>query len=773
MHRLNFNKGWSFGFLENGDFINDWELKVDWQTVDLPHDFSIMQARRADCRSYRDGGYFPGGFGIYRKMITVDEAELNRIWYIEFEGVYHRAQVRLNGNVLGMHPHGYTSFYYPLNEYLEAGVNELLVYVDNTCLPNSRWYSGSGIYRNVWLCSADPLHIRPWGIFAAAVKHDSCIGLRVDTAWEGAPGGERLRHTLYNADGEPVAGQTEVMHGSSLRMTIPVEDPVLWDTDNPYLYTMRSDILRDGQVIDSRETPVGLRFIEVDAAHGFRLNGKSIKLRGGCVHHDNGILGAASYARSEQRKVELMKASGFNAIRCAHNPPAPAFLEACDRLGMLVIDEAFDVWTRAKKRYDYHAYFADWWRRDLEGMIRRDGNHPSVVIWSIGNEIPEQALKSGFQTAHRLAEHVRSLDDTRPVTQAVDNAAPVNDTLFAQLDICGYNYGYQCYETDIARLPDRVIMGTESVAKHAWENWSLVEKHTNVIGDFLWTSLDYLGEAALGRNYYKEDAVTMANMSPYPWNKANCGDIDLIGHKRPQSYYRDIMWGVRDEPYIAVRVPAPEGFKTEQVGYWGWHNNLPSWSWPGCEGRVMLVDVYAPGEQVELFLNGRSLGKKTLHRPPLQAELEGQRSEDAEVRSRFAAVFEVEYQPGELTAVAENGRRFTLRTAGAERRLRLTADRQVIGADADLVYIDVDLVDENGVLHTEAGDMVELSVEGCGELLAVGSANPKDEELYVGSRHSVWRGQMLAVIRSKGEGEIVLTAEAEGMPAERIIVQTK
>ena len=773
MNRCKFNDNWDFAFWEHGDFLNDWELKADWKSVTIPHDFSICQQRKADCRSYRDGGYFPGGFGIYRKFINVTKADLEREWYLEFEGVYYRAQVRLNGNVLGMHPHGYTSFYYSLNDYLVEGENEILVYVDTTCLPNTRWYSGSGIYRNVWLCDADKLHIKTWGVTVSPVQNDGVISVNIDTRICGEACGETLKYTICDAEGKEVAQKEVAISDNFLKENIVIDNPILWDLENPYLYSLHLDIVRDGAVVDTYDTNFGLRFVTVDAKNGFRLNGKTIKLKGGCVHHDNGIIGAASYAHSEERKVRWMKESGYNAIRCAHNPPATDFLDACDRLGMLVIDEAFDVWTRAKKRYDYHAYFQDWWQRDLDSMVYRDFNHPSVVIWSIGNEIPEQALKSGAQTARRLGDYIRSLDYTRPITQAVDNAAPVNDPVFETLDICGYNYGYQSYETDIERLPNRIIMGTESVAKHAWENWSLVEKHPNVIGDFVWTSIDYLGEAALGRAYYLEDKDAMANMSPYPWNKAYCGDIDLLGHKRPQSYFRDIMWGVRENPYIAVREPAPEGFVTERVGYWAWHDNLPSWDWKGYEGRTMLVDVYAPGEEVELFLNGRSLGVKKLGREPLQAELVGERSEDAEIRSHYAALFEVPYEPGELTAVASNGKKFSLFTSGEQYKLRLTPDKDSLNSKGDILFVDIDIVDEKGNIHCDFGKMATVDVSGGIELLAIGSGDPKDEELYVGNVHSAWRGQLQIAVRSIADKDGTIKVTVDGIPSEELTIKVK
>ena len=773
MNRTLFNKNWDFAFYENGDKINDWELKATWQKVTLPHDFSICQERKADMRSYRDGGYFQGGFGIYRNYLSITKDDLEKIWYLEFEGVYYHAQVRINGNVLGMHPHGYTSFYYELNNYLVEGENEILVYVDTTCFPNTRWYSGSGIYRNVWLCSADKLHIKTWGLNVTPIDENGKISADIKTGIVGTPCGEVLKLTVFDADNKQVALKEIKIEGDTVKTNIKIDNPILWDLDNPYLYSLKAEIIRNGASVDEQDTNFGLRFVKVNAKDGFTLNGKAMKLKGGCVHHDNGIIGAASYYHSEERKVKWMKQSGYNAIRSSHYPPSPAFLDACDRLGMLVIDEAFDVWTRAKKRYDYHQYFQDWWQRDLDSMILRDFNHPSIVIWSIGNEIPEQALKSGAETALKLSNRIRELDGSRPITQAVDNADVVNDPVFEALDICGYNYTYYNYERDIERKPDRVIMGTESVAKHAWENWSLVEKHSNIIGDFVWTSIDYLGEAALGRAYYLEDKEAMADMAAYPWHKAFCGDIDLLGNKRPQSYFRDIMWGIRTAPYIAVREIAPEGFKTERVGFWAWHNNLPSWDFKGNEGKTMLVDVYAPGESVELFLNGKSLGVKKLGREPLAAELKGERSEDAEIRSHYAALFEVPYEAGTLTAVSDNGESFSISTCDSTYNLRLTPDKDVLKAENDVLFIDIDIVDSVGNIHRDFNGFVNIEVSGGIELLGIGSANPTDEELFVGKSHTAWRGQLQIALRATDAKDGTVTVSSDNMKSETLEIKVK
>lgn len=495
-------------------------------------------------------------------------------------------------------------------------------------------------------------------------------------------------------------------------------------------------------------------------------------MKGGCVHHDNGIIGSASFARSEERKVELLKAAGYNAVRCAHNPPSPSFLDACDRLGMYVIDEAFDAWRQPKMPYDYHLYFEEWWERDISSMVLRDRCHPSVIIWSIGNEVPEQYGTSGcYENAARLSSYIRALDPTRPITQAINGTGRSTDKTFEPLDIAGYNYDYFKYEEDHKLFPDRVMMGTETVPKLAYENWSKVESLPYVIGDFVWISIDYLGEAGIGRVYYAEEHDILNRLYDYPWNRANCGDIDVCGFKRPQSYYRDIIWGVRDKPFIAVRRPVNDDkLKTECTTFWGWNDNLPSWDFPGYEGKTLLVDVYSPGENVKLYLNGKLAGESPLYNNEDRTVYFNQ--EATRVMPRYAALFKVPYEPGELTAVADDGSSFTLRTPGAPSAIRLTPDRDTIDADNDLCYVTVEVTDADGNICPSAADKIYFTIDnGC--LLSLGTSNPKDTEPFCGRIHSVYDGRLMAVIRSDGRGDITLRAFADNLTPADITIKTK
>jgi beta-galactosidase len=527
---------------------------------------------------------------------------------------------------------------------------------------------------------------------------------------------------------------------------LTVRRPKLWSPEAPQLYRVETELRAGRDVVDTVTTLFGVRSLEFDAEAGFRLNGEPMLLRGGCVHHDNGPLGASSYDRAEERKVELLKANGFNAVRCAHNPPAPAFLDACDRLGMLVIDEAFDCWRNGKSLADYHVSFDDWWRRDLDAMLVRDRNHPSVIMWSIGNEVVERASPEGVRVARMLAAHVRRVDPTRPVTAGVNRGHDGRawedlDELFAVLDVCGYNYAEREYRRDHERLPHRIVHGSESMARDAFEHWTSVRTHPHVVGDFVWTALDYLGESGIGRVHSDGDAAP--HLGSFPWHHANCGDLDLCGFKRPQSFYRDVLWG-RRPLFVAVHAPVPDD-RAPAVTAWGWPDVRPSWTWPGSEGRTLQVDVYAPCERVELFLDGEPLGSRT--------------------PERLVASWSVPYRPGTLRVVGSDGAALELRTAGEPARLRLTPDRDCIQANpGDLSFVTVEVLDADGALDPNADHTVSFAVDGPGTIAALGSGDPVSTERYTGKRRSAYRGRCLVVLRPLGErGAIRLRAAADGL----------
>ena len=641
---IDFDPGWKFlpgdAPQASGAGFDD----AGWRTLDLPHDWSIELPRLPDAPCGRDGGYTRNGTGWYRKTFRAPAEWRGRRIAVEFDGVYMNSEVWCNGRRLGDRPFGYSSFRYDLTSALRFGgePNVLAVRVDNSRQTNSRWYSGSGIYRHVRLVVTDAVHVIPWGVFVTTpeVSADGAV-VRVHAAIEnGTPDAAKVavRTALLDPAGKPVGSRQialEIEAGRPGEVTaeIRIGAPQRWSPATPALYTARTEVLSGGTPVDAVETPFGIRSLHFDARTGFSLNGVSMKLRGTCVHHDNGPLGAASFDRAEERKVEILKASGYNAIRTSHNPPAPGLLAACDRLGMLVIDEAFDCWKKGKRPHDYHEAFDEWWQRDLDAMVLRDRNHPCVIMWSIGNELEERAEPEGARIAKELANYVRALDPTRPVTAGINGVDPWRGTdgVFAALDVGGYNYQRWNYRPDHDRFPDRVMVATESNPPEAFEYWMEVLDLPWVIGDFVWTGWDYLGEASIGYARWEGDGRPAPNT--FPWNHANCGDIDLCGFKRPPSYYRDVLWGVGSKVWIAVHAPMPAGAK-EEVSWWGWPDVRGSWTWPGHEGEPMKVEVYSGCERIELSLNGKSLGSQPTSRA-----------------SRFTATFTVPYAPGTLKAV--------------------------------------------------------------------------------------------------------------------------
>lgn len=763
---------------------------AQWQPVNLPHDLSITKPRRADYPTGGAGGYAWSGVVTYRKRFHAPEEWHGQTVQLEFEGVYMNAEVSINHQLVALHPYGYTSFLADLTPHLKIGQeNEVVVVVNNSAQPNSRWYSGTGIYRHVWLRTGPAaLRIRPWGVFVTTpVAETAASVVRVVTELDGQAEGAVLRTTVLDAAGAVLAINEAPVQGEKVEQTLEVRDARLWSVDDPYLYTLVSELVAGGAVTDSERTAFGIRSFTIDAENGFRLNGVPMKLKGGCVHHDNGLLGAASYDRAEERKIELMKASGYNAVRCAHNPPAPAMLDACDRLGMLVIDETFDCWRMGKNPNDYHLYFEDWWQRDTESMVRRDRNHPSVIMWSIGNEVPERTgVSDGYAWAQKQASFVRSLDPTRPVTSALpmlfeeifadpeqmqqtvtemqsvfdpkrlEPTDPEKDAwgirtkpFNEHLDVVGYNYLWPRYAYDGKYFPGRVMAGTETFPYEAYEFWKETERFPYVIGDFVWTSIDYLGESGIGKVLFEPDGQLFG--APYPYHLANCGDIDICGFKRPQSYFRDVLWGVRAAPYIAVLDPRHYG-KKAMFNQWGWDPVEESWSFPGQEGKPTRVDVYSAAEEVELVVNGVSVGRKP--------------AGDA---AKNKVSFDVTYQPGVIEAISytnghETGRE-ELRTAGQPACLSLSADvpglRAVYG---DLAYVTVEVQDDQGRRVPWADPQVTFEISGAGDLLAVGTANPTSEELYVGSSRRAWQGRLMAVVRANGQpGSIRLVARAEDL----------
>jgi len=768
-----FDAGWRFhrGGAQGAD-----EPEFDdaeWRAIDLPHDWSIedlpgtQSPFSPDAISQVSGGFTTGGTGWYRKTFTIPAAQKGKRVHIQFDGIYMNAEIWLNGKKLGKHPYGYTSFWYDVTDRVKWNEKNVLAVKVRNEGENSRWYAGSGIYRHVWLQVMDPVHVAQWGTYITTPQVSAATaGVHVSTKVlneDSSTASIKLVTRILNAKGKEVVATNSTQSLNSkdtvtYNQDVTVAHPELWSVTTPVLYTAVTSVYRDGQLVDQLQTPFGIRSITVDAINGFRLNGQPLKLKGGCVHHDNGPLGAKAYDRAEERKVEILKANGYNAIRCAHNPPSPAFLDACDRLGMLVIDEAFDAWEQGKTPDDYHLYFNDWWKKDVENMVYRDRNHPSIIMWSTGNEIPNREKPEVVSVAKMLSDHIRALDTTRFITCGVNGVTPDKDPFLATLDISGYNYARDKYVTDHQRLPNRVMFATESLPLEAFDYWMGVTDHPWVIGDFVWTSFDYIGEASIGwLGYWQRQHF-------YPWNLAYCGDIDICGWKRPQSYYRDVLWKP-GQVSVFVKPPQPS-FPTNpnkvDWSHWEWHDVVADWNWKGYEKQPLEVEVYSSCEQVELFLNNRSLGKQPTSRD-----------------NKFTATFKVPYEAGTLEATGYNGNKkvstAVLRTAAAPTQLKLTADRNTIQSNnQDLVYITVELLDANGVRDPKAENLVQFSITGPGTIVGVGNANPVSTESYQLPQRKAWQGRCLVIVKGTGEqGKVVLKAKADGLQEGQVSVVVK
>ncbi|MEP7107097.1 MAG: sugar-binding domain-containing protein [Ferruginibacter sp.] len=776
-----FDNDWNFhsGAAQGGEQSNFDDSK--WRKIDLPHDWSIEDLKgthspfNQDAISQVSGGFTTGGTGWYRKTFTVALENKGKKLQIQFDGIYMNSDVWINGQHLGNHPYGYTGFMFDITAYVKFdSPNVIAVEVKNEG-QNSRWYSGSGIYRHVWLKTMEQIHIAQWGTFITTpeVSNTSAkVYCKTSVVNDTRQDATVIIITKFiNASGAEVAN-AELKQVIAAKQSLEfnqeavIKNPQLWSCESPALYKAVTATYSNSKLLSTDTISFGIRKISFDVNNGFQLNGKTIKLKGGCFHHDNGPLGAKAYDRAEERKVELLKASGYNAIRCSHNPPSPAFLQACDQLGMLIIEEAFDMWNHGKNPYDYHLFFKDWWKKDIESMVSRDRNHPSVIMWSIGNEIPERGNAEGAATAKLLADFIKKLDSTRAITSAVNGLNEDKDPYFAELDVAGYNYAAGgdhlkkgVYAADHTRLPKRIMYGAESYPLEAFDSWMDVIDNPYVIGDFVWTAFDYIGEASIGWLGYSQ------NQNFYPWNLAFCGDIDICGWKRPQSYYRDALW---KEGQIALFVTPPvPSFelnpKRQTWSKWHWLDAVSNWNWAGYENKQLEVTIYSSCTQAELFLNGKSQGKKLTDRS-----------------TSFMASWQVPYQQGVLKAVGYNAKNKIINSAvlaSAEPavNIKLTADKNSIKANNQgLSYITVELVDAKGNRNPLAENLIKFEIEGSGTIVGVGNANPRSLESYQAPERKAWQGRCLVIVKAgKSSGEIKLKAVVEGMNAASISINTE
>ena len=720
-------------------FDDGWQFTREGKTVtvNLPHDWDIYEAPNpATGATGTGGGWYPGGKGEYRKTFKTPDADVVKLY---FEGVYQKAEVFVNGQKAGQHAYGYTPFTVDITPYLNktSNLNEVVVKVNNSEQPNCRWFSGSGIYRHVWLQTKRKQYIDEWSV-SVATPDIHTVNIKAE---------------VVMADGSR----------KPIEKTLHEERPHLWSPDDPYLYT--TTIEAEGDVLP---ITYGIRTIEYSAEKGFLLNGKPLLINGACVHHDDGVLGAMAFDAAEIRKVKLMKEAGFNLIRTSHNPTTRAFLDACDSLGMLVIDEAFDGWRTQKTTYDYSTLIDSCYRADIQAMVKRDRNHPSVICWSIGNEVIERKDIRVITTARMLKQAILEEDQTRPVTEALcswDSDWEIYDPHAEVLDIVGYNYMIHKHATDHQRDPRRVMWQTESFPRDAFKNWALTHDHPYIVGDIVWTGLDYLGESGIGRYYYEGErpGEHYVDGGQPDWHGAYCGDVDITGWRKPISHYREMLWNSNISPltansspllYMAVREPDGYQGKIKETAWSVWPT-WESWNWIGWEGKPVSVEVYTKAPEVKLYLNDKLVDKKTVNR-----------------ETAFKAVFQVPYEAGTLRAEA-GGKSVTLTTAGAPARLRLTPDRRVITADGqDLVYVTIEVVDSKGNVCPDAAIHCEAIVKGQGSLLAFASADLKDREAYTSPKVTTWKGRALLVVRSTQKNGRAQVTVKSSLPTASLTIQT-
>ena len=819
---MNINRDWHFGLgqLDVGKRVSG---AFGDCVVHLPHDSMIAGDVYADAPSGAASGYYNAGVAYYVKDIDIPADWENDRICLRFDGAMMNATIEVNGDKAALQHYGYAPFEADITRFVYPGQkNRVIITVNPSMQPNSRWYSGAGLFRGVSLLHMPKLHLAFGGLsgFTKKIEYGEAGNpetayLQVSAEIENGCAENRVAEVWFDLiredGGETVLSrktvtQVEPLSTGTAYMTLTVDKPLLWSAEAPHLYRLQARVKEIGMykthiipaenpTEDAESVLFGIRTVEADVKHGLRVNGKPVKLKGGCLHHDNGVIGVVSVYDAEARKVRKLKELGFNAIRTTHNPPSAALIEACDRLGMYVFDEAFDAWGMGKQPGDYNQFFETDWQKDLTAFVKRDRCHPCVILWSTGNEITERGgLGSGYVWARKLAEVIRALDPSRPVSNAIcsfwnglddekqaeqmrawqESAGGMQNAdlgggkdlmwekyteAFANgLDVAGYNYMESKYEQDHRLFPERVILGSENYPKEIGVHWPVIEKTPWIIGDFTWTAWDYIGEAGIGKAmFYAPGDPLIGNPwgagSPFPWRTANDADFDITGQIRPQGVYRRIVWGSKE---TAVFSYDPANFdKVETLSNWGFPGVEARWNWPGQEGKRVKIAVFSAAEETELFLNGKSLGRKKagealIHEMPL------------------TFLFEAVFEPGVLEAVSyANGKeisRSLLKTAGKPVSIRLTAETDSLKADgASLCYVQAELIDAEGHVVPDADALMTAQVFGAAELLGFGSGNPITDENYTKGRFTTYQGRALAVLRAGYEaGEARLKVSADG-----------
>lgn len=766
----------------------DWLFKrqsdTDYVTIDLPHDYSVTMPRSADAAGGAANGFFPSDIGTYIKYLIPDQESSHFI--LDIDGAYMCTSVYFNEIPVTMHPHGYTPFLVDLTDMIRHGQHNKLLITTNALQPSTRWYSGAGLYRDVFLWTGGAVRIEPWDTFITTPKANDQEA-SVHAAYEISSDLDTeiiLRAGIMDAEGKCTAtAQVPVTlskHSKTpVTLDLQVKQPRLWDTENPNLYTLHTELISGEAILDTEETTFGIRTISMDVENGFLLNGKPLKMRGGCIHHDHGVLGAADFPAAVYRKISLLKKAGFNAIRSAHNPPSLQLLQVCDKLGILLMDEAFDMWNKPKRERDYALWFRDWWARDISSMVLRDRNHPCVISYSVGNEIPESnGTMSGEYWSRKLADEIRRYDTTRPVTTAVclvganpaatdpedykedylkrfrnneDNDSSWDkrtETFLAPMDIAGYNYLYPRYAADHKKYPNRIIWGSETHALNFYDSWQTVKENSYVLGDFTWTAYDNLGEAGTGRSCWARDGyIPRISLAAYPWRTCYQGDLDLCGYRRPQSYFREAVWLGNTDPRIFTTHPEHYGEGFSGTG-WHWYDVLDTWTFEDQYlGKPVKCDVYTDADEIEWFLNGKSLGRS--------------------VPEKAIATFDIPYEKGEISVIAyKNGvecGRSSLRTVGAPAAISVLPESTSLKADnLDLCYFDITVIDEKGNRVPNAKNELLCIVDG-GELLGIFSGDPANEDQYGSNICHAFEGRAVAIVKAAIPGNVTVTVGSNGL----------
>ena len=785
MERIGFDESWIF-WNENNP-----EKKI---TIMLPHDAMRTEKRLKGIANGFCTGFYPGGKYVYLKEFYGEERYSNKSVVLEFEGIYQKSQIFLNGELVGGHVYGYTDFFVDITDKIKSGQKNIVeVHVDNSQTPNARWYTGSGIYRDVWMWIGEKSHIVPNGIKVVTKREEDYAKAYITTEISQMPDGG-----VVNV--EIIDGNEMICSGTGVESVIPLDGIQLWSEENPKLYTVKVSLSQDDLLIDSFSFATGFRILEWSADKGICINGKQVLLRGGCIHHDHGILGAANYRGTVYRKVKKMKDLGFNAIRFAHNPSDKSILEICDELGMYFMDETFDMWQMKKAPYDYGLYFDKHWNEDVTAMVRKDWSHPCVILYSIGNEVADIGQASGVKLTKMLVDRFHELDESRPTVNAInpvvvamgsfnkeevseddivdpykeDKNSAVTGSLLANtvasvapfikkmmgkpdkvekklkpsmepLDIVGYNYAENCYLPHHEWNPNRIMVGSETYPGDVFKNWELVKNNAFVVGDFVWTAWDYLGEVGLGSPIYGKRRGGFNR--PWPCIHSACGYIDITGKQDAQGYYAAAVWGTNTKPYIGVR-PVNHSGEKYYLGAWRHTDAIDSWSWSGMEGKSAEIVIYAVGYEAELFVNKVSQGRKTLH--------------------QNKAEYSVRYQPGTVEAISYDvdGKiigRTELLSAEGDTKLSLLPEKEKVPAiKGDIVYINISLTGTNDEIKVLAKEDVFVEVQGPAELIGLGSSDPFPLIPYIDDHCETFHGRAQAIVRLTGEvGEIRVNGKTQ------------